>query len=139
MFCWPRFGSWQSQAVVRARPRRPNNLEVAAADFCEEHQIAESMCPYCDPSLIESLGFCGGHGVPEAFCYQCNPALIPAFKSVGDWCAGHDRPESQCYICNPELDPEKQPDALQRPQTGTRRATSPGGSSLLLCIARPWG
>lgn len=77
----------------------------AAAAFCEEHQIAEAQCPYCDPSLIESLGFCHGHGVPEAFCYLCNPALIPAFKAVGDWCAGHDRPESQCYICNPQLDP----------------------------------
>lgn len=79
--------------------------EVAEAAFCEEHQIAEAQCPYCDPSLIESLGYCNGHDVPEAFCYQCNPALIPAFKAVGDWCAGHDRPESQCYICNPELDP----------------------------------
>ncbi len=75
------------------------------AAFCEEHQIAEAQCPFCDPSLIESLGFCDGHGVPEAFCYQCNSKLIPAFKAVGDWCAEHDRPESQCYICNPQLDP----------------------------------
>ncbi len=75
--------------------------------FCEEHQIAEAECPFCDPSLIESLGHCNGHDVPEAFCYQCNPALVPAFQAVGDWCAGHDRPESQCYICNPELDPAR--------------------------------
>ena len=75
--------------------------------FCVEHQIAEAQCPFCDPSLLVSLGFCGGHGVPEALCYQCNPDLIPAFKAVGDWCAGHDRPESQCYICNPELDPAR--------------------------------
>jgi membrane fusion protein, heavy metal efflux system len=84
-----------------------NTANSEAADFCEEHQIAESQCPWCDPNLIVSLGFCYGHGVPEAYCYLCNPALIPAFKAVGDWCAGHDRPESQCYICNPELDPER--------------------------------
>lgn len=78
---------------------------IAEADFCVEHDIAESQCPYCRPELVETLGFCHGHGVPEAFCYLCNPALIPAFKAVGDWCGGHDRPESQCYICNPELDP----------------------------------
>ncbi len=84
---------------------KDEHSETVAADFCEEHQIAEAQCPFCNPGLIESLGHCNGHGVPEAFCYKCNPALIPAFKAVGDWCAGHDRPESQCYICNPELEP----------------------------------
>ncbi len=83
--------------------REPAGDETAA--FCSEHQVAEAICAWCNPGLIESLGFCRGHGVPEAFCYRCNPALIPAFKAVGDWCAGHDRPESQCYICNPGLDP----------------------------------
>jgi biotin carboxyl carrier protein len=82
--------------------------EAAAAAFCDEHQIAEAHCPFCNPSLIESMGHCAGHNIAEALCYQCNPALIPAFKAVGDWCAGHDRPESQCYICNPELDPARQ-------------------------------
>lgn len=79
-----------------------------AGDFCEEHQIVESQCVWCDPDLIVTLGFCYGHGVPEAYCYLCNPNLIPAFKAIGDWCAGHDRPESQCYICNPELDPNRE-------------------------------
>ncbi len=73
--------------------------------FCAEHQIAEAQCPFCNPSLIESMGPCPGHGVPEALCYQCNSALIPAFKAVGDWCAPHERPESQCAICNPEVAP----------------------------------
>jgi cobalt-zinc-cadmium efflux system membrane fusion protein len=79
--------------------------ESKSTAFCEEHQIAEARCPFCNPALLESMGHCGGHGVPEAICYQCSPELIPAFKAIGDWCAGHDRPESQCYICNPELDP----------------------------------
>ncbi|MCP4546308.1 MAG: efflux RND transporter periplasmic adaptor subunit [bacterium] len=103
--------------------------EVGSADteaFCQEHQIAEAQCPYCDPSLIESLGFCHGHGVPEAFCYRCNPNLIPAFKSVGDWCAGHDRPESQCYICNPELDPSRKETT---PAEGSDDMTQPDGLS----------
>lgn len=73
-----------------------------ADDWCVEHEIAESQCPFCNPKLIEELGWCGGHDVPEAFCTRCNPNLIPAFKAVGDWCAGHDLPESQCLICNPE-------------------------------------
>ena len=79
--------------------------QVAEAAFCEEHQIAEAECAWCNPQLVDDLGFCAGHGVPEAFCYQCNPRLIPGFKAAGDWCAGHDRPESQCYLCNPELAP----------------------------------
>lgn len=74
-------------------------------DWCGEHSIAESRCPFCNPDLIESMGMCPGHGVPEALCYQCTPALTASFRAVGDWCAGHDRPESQCYLCNPELDP----------------------------------
>ena len=98
---------------------------MAAEAFCEEHQIAEAQCPFCDPGLVESLGHCNGHGVPEAFCYQCNPDLIPAFKAVGDWCAGHERPESQCYICNPELDPARE----QTPVSGTSEAAIPGAPS----------
>lgn len=95
------------------------------ADFCEEHQIAEAQCPFCNASLIESLGHCDGHGVPEALCYQCNSNLIPAFKVVGDWCAEHDRPESQCYICNPELDPARK----ETPASETSAAaTQPEGS-----------
>lgn len=105
------------------------DTQAAAADFCEEHQIAESRCPYCNPGLIESLGFCGGHGVPEAFCYLCSPDLIPAFKAVGDWCGGHDRPESQCYICNPELDPERKETAesLVHPENSAVANAATGG------------
>ena len=69
--------------------------------ICDEHHVPESICPFCDPSLIEKLGHCGGHDVPEAFCTRCNAALIPAFKAEGDWCAEHGLPESQCLKCNP--------------------------------------
>jgi cobalt-zinc-cadmium efflux system membrane fusion protein len=102
---------------------------AAKAAFCEEHQIAEAQCPFCNPELVDTLGFCNGHGVPEAFCYQCNPALIPAFQAVGDWCAGHDRPESQCYICNPELDPSRQEQGalLEGPGESSIGALEPAG------------
>ena len=79
---------------------------TVAGDWCAEHEIAESQCPFCNPGLIDSMGLCVQHRVPEALCYQCNPNLAAAFKAVGDWCGGHERPESQCYLCNPWLAPE---------------------------------
>ena len=111
-----------SSQEAASNAENSENAEVAEA-FCHEHQIAEAQCPYCDPSLIESLGYCHGHDVPEAFCYQCNPALNAAFKAIGDWCGGHDRPESQCYICNPELDPASKEQAVH----DTSEVVPPGG------------
>lgn len=72
-------------------------------DWCAEHAIAESACPFCNPGLVEEMGWCAGHDVAEALCWICNPAVIPAYRSVGDWCEGHDLPESRCLLCNPGL------------------------------------
>jgi hypothetical protein len=47
--------------------------------------------------------WCGEHEVPESMCTRCNPSLIPAFQATNDWCAEHGLPESQCKICNPDL------------------------------------
>lgn len=47
--------------------------------------------------------WCAEHQVPESLCTQCNPSLIAAFKATGDWCEEHGLPESQCRICNPDL------------------------------------
>ena len=99
---------------------------TADGDWCTEHEIAESECPFCNPKLIESLGLCAGHRVPEALCYQCNPNLVMAFKAVGDWCEGHERPESQCYLCNPWLAPE----AGSEPRQETANAMAPGEGAL---------
>lgn len=74
----------------------------ATGDNCE-HTIAKAKCPFCTPSLIESLGFCKEHNIAEALCVQCRPYLEAAFKSKGDWCNEHKTPESQCAECNPEL------------------------------------
>jgi len=105
--------SGHDQAAEGARANA--HAADGATDWCAEHQIAESQCPFCNPGLIEALGWCAGHQVPEALCYQCNSSLVAAFKAVGDWCGAHDRPESQCYICSPWLAPgfasETSPDA----------------------------
>jgi hypothetical protein len=53
--------------------------------------------------------WCGEHEVPESLCTRCNPSLIPAFQATNDWCAEHGLPESQCKICNPELRIERPP------------------------------
>ncbi len=47
--------------------------------------------------------WCDEHEVRESLCTSCNPALIPAFKATKDWCQEHGLPESQCRKCNPNL------------------------------------
>jgi len=66
---------------------------------CEEHAIAD--CPFCDPTLLDTMGFCSEHGVPEAICTRCRGDLEAAYRAAGDWCGGHGLPESQCEACNP--------------------------------------
>jgi hypothetical protein len=53
--------------------------------------------------------WCDEHQVPESVCTRCNPSLIAAFKATGDWCQEHGLPESQCRICNPNLKIERPP------------------------------
>lgn len=47
--------------------------------------------------------WCAEHNVPESDCTRCDPSLAAAFKAKGDWCAGHGLPESHCVKCNPGL------------------------------------
>lgn len=74
---------------------------IAAADgaLCPEHHVPGSICPFCKPDLVETLGWCGGHDVPEALCTRCHPVLIAAFKAEDDWCSDHGLPMSQCTTC----------------------------------------
>ena len=51
--------------------------------------------------------WCAEHEVPESLCTACNPTLVAAFKAPGDWCAEHGLPESQCRACNPALKIER--------------------------------
>ncbi|MDH5492609.1 MAG: efflux RND transporter periplasmic adaptor subunit [Myxococcales bacterium] len=49
--------------------------------------------------------WCGEHQVPESRCTRCNPSLIAGFEASGDWCEEHGMPESVCPICNPQQPP----------------------------------
>ena len=51
--------------------------------------------------------WCEEHQVPESLCTRCNPSLIAAFKATNDWCEEHGVPESQCRTCNPNLKIER--------------------------------
>lgn len=53
--------------------------------------------------------WCQEHQVPESMCTRCNPTLVAAFKATGDWCEEHGLPESQCLTCNPSLKIERPP------------------------------
>ena len=53
--------------------------------------------------------WCDEHQVPESQCTRCNPSLVAAFKATGDWCEEHGVPESQCRLCNPGLKLERPP------------------------------
>lgn len=53
--------------------------------------------------------WCEEHQVPESQCTRCNPSLVAAFKATGDWCEEHGVPESQCLQCNPALKIERPP------------------------------
>jgi hypothetical protein len=53
--------------------------------------------------------WCGEHQVPESLCTRCNPSLVPAFKASKDWCEEHGLPESQCLVCNPDTKIERPP------------------------------
>lgn len=47
--------------------------------------------------------WCDEHQVPETMCSRCDPSLIPAFKASGDWDEMHGLPKSQCLKCDPTL------------------------------------
>lgn len=57
--------------------------------------------------------WCVEHEVPESLCTRCNPSLVAAFKATGDWCAEHSLPESQCKLCHPDLKIVRPPKAAK--------------------------
>lgn len=44
--------------------------------------------------------FCQEHNVPESICVECQPDLLPGQKDFG-WCKEHGVPE--CPLCHPEI------------------------------------
>lgn len=81
---------------------KKGNAEPLAAASASEHAPVG-----VKPGSHED--WCGEHQVPESLCTRCNPSLIAAFKATGDWCEEHGLPESQCKICNPKLVIERPP------------------------------
>ena len=47
--------------------------------------------------------WCAEHQVQETLCTRCDPSLIPAFQAANDWDAEHGLPMSQCTKHNPNL------------------------------------
>ena len=98
--------------LLASKPIGTDPAQVSdPADWCAGHDLPESMCSKCNPSLIagfkESGDWCAAHGFPESACPSCNPMSAPTAPArvadPADWCAGHDLPESMCSKCNPSL------------------------------------
>lgn len=53
--------------------------------------------------------WCAEHEVAETQCTRCDPSLIPAFQAAGDWDPDHGLPMSQCTIHDPNLEITRPP------------------------------
>ncbi len=51
--------------------------------------------------------WCEEHDVPESQCTLCDPSLAAAFKATGDWCEEHGLPKSHDRKHNPDLKLER--------------------------------
>jgi len=93
-----------TQTSAKPASRQTAAAPAATVDHAHEHAPAT-----VEPGSHED--WCGEHQVPESMCTRCNPSLIAAFKATGDWCQEHGLPESQCLVCNPDLKIERPPKA----------------------------
>lgn len=82
-----RSGSPSADATVGAPVTPPSGAGHAAADVV--------------PGSYDD--WCAEHEVPETQCTRCDPSLIPAFQAANDWDAEHGLPMSQCTIHDPNL------------------------------------
>lgn len=73
------------------------SAKAAAPPSGEGHAVVADIVPgsYED--------WCDEHQVPETQCSRCDPSLIPAFQAANDWDAEHGLPMSQCTIHDPNL------------------------------------
>jgi hypothetical protein len=63
----------------------------------EGHAVVADVVPGCYED------WCDEHQVPESQCTRCDPSLIPAFQAANDWDPEHGLPMSQCTIHHPDL------------------------------------
>ena len=72
--------------------------------LCKRHQIPQSLCFFCDPSLREpGRLWCNEHERYEDRCFICRPESKEEDRL---WCAAHKLYEGECFICRPELEAE---------------------------------
>jgi hypothetical protein len=90
------------QAKISEEPKAVETQPAEPAPGEAEHAPAGVV-----PGSYED--WCGEHEVPESVCTRCNPTLIPAFQATNDWCAEHGLPESQCLKCHPDLEITRPP------------------------------
>ena len=89
-------------------------LVVAGSTACRSHHPegdASAAAAHATPAAVPGSydDWCNEHQVPESLCTRCNPKLIPAFQATNDWCVEHQVPESQCLKCNEALKIERPP------------------------------
>src|SRR5262245_5704885 len=77
----------------------------------EKPAAGSSSEPHASPTVVPGSyeDWCTEHDVPESQCTRCDPSLSAAFQATGDWCKEHGLPESHCRQCNPNLKLERPP------------------------------
>jgi hypothetical protein len=98
----PLAAACKSEPAPRGGPAASASVQAAAPQHAPANVV---------PGSHED--WCSEHQVPESLCTRCNPSLVAAFKATGDWCEEHGLPESQCRICNPDLKIERPPQKAQ--------------------------
>jgi hypothetical protein len=87
--------------TANACSKKSDESATEKAASSETSAAAQHAPSHAKPGSYED--WCGEHQVPESQCTRCNPTLEAAFKATGDWCPEHGLPESQCLKCNPGL------------------------------------
>ena len=97
--------------ILGAGCRKDGSTSEAGGVNAVPAQVAPAAAGHAAPGVQAGSheDWCGEHQVPESLCTRCNPSLAAAFKATKDWCAEHGLPESQCRACNPNLRIERPP------------------------------
>ena len=91
--------------VASCSKESATSKEGAPAPAAVPEQVAKASAGHA-PSNVKPGSYedwCEEHQVPESQCTLCNPTLSAAFKATGDWCEEHGLPESHCRKCHPDL------------------------------------
>ena len=109
VLCLMSFGCSGEAPEPPASPAATRSDPAPGAAAETDHGGGEAKHASADVKPGSYEDWCGEHQVPESQCTRCNPTLIAAFRATGDWCEEHGLPESQCLACNPDLKIERPP------------------------------